>query len=104
VTTGACHPTTLVEYYLNTQIAQIPNNTNELAGLELALANVTTTALANAASFIRKVNGTKDLNPSSQKLDQSENLAHFQDVDVTAQKTIQRTKVSWTRQQTPCGL
>lgn len=80
-----CHPKTLVEHYLQSQIAQIDNNTNELAGLELALANVTSTALSSAVSFIRQLNGTQDINPDSE-FDQTENLKNFQKVEAVAQR------------------
>jgi len=52
---------------------------------------VPATAIANAASFIRAVNGTQELNPGLG--DQSTNLAKSQDLILPAQKTDQRTKV-----------
>lgn len=89
--TRTCHPSTLVEHYIYSQMAGMQGNTNELAALELALQNVTTTALSNAASFIRNVNGTKELNPNSG--DQTANMANFQNFVLPAQKAVQRTKV-----------
>lgn len=92
-----CHPTTLVEHYINYQIAGLQNNTNELAGLELVLQNVTTTALSNAAAFIRNVKyGTQPLNPDYEddypEYDRA-NEANFQNFNMTAEKLVQRTKV-----------
>ena len=77
-------------------MSQIPNNTNELAALELALANVTATALTNADSFIRQVTEAKqdDLNPYNLNEKYAANLSTFQNIETTARKTIQRTKAS----------
>jgi len=77
-------------------MSQIPNNTNELAALELALANVTATALTNADSFIRQVTEAKqdDLNPYNLNEKYAANLSTFQNIEATARKTIQRTKAS----------
>lgn len=72
-------------------MAAIPGNENELASLELALQNLTATALSNAASFIRNDNGTRELNPGMG--DQTANLAKFQNFMHPAEKIVQRTKV-----------
>lgn len=87
----SCYPTTLVEHYIYSQMGGIQGNTNELAGLELALQNVTATALSSAASFIRNAKSSQELNPGLE--DQTANMRKFQNFILPAQKTVQRTKV-----------